>query len=467
LKKHYTYYLILFSTLLFTACTTKKNGIDRTNRNVQPNWVQQRPINNLYYVGIGYSNKSLNPSDYQQIAKKNALNDLIGEIKVVVSSHSILSQYQNDSKFSQIFATDTKVNSQAMVEGFQVMDSWENKNDFWIYYRLSKEEYEAAKKRKLQAAISQALDRLERADKLNLSDNFMQVARLRVKALAALQGYLNEDVSAYYNNNKVFLVNEIIGQLQEQLSKLQVNTDIVELKGKVGKPILTPFNANVKIKTSNQFVSYVPLVLIAEKGNVNYGGNTETDQLGKAVMAVSRVLNKDPIQQIKVSIDIEGIIKADSLNNSLKNILLNIDVPSSIIRLFVEPVKVFIQSQELLFGDKMSFDIIAPQLKRKLVESGCNFVSNVKDADYEVKINANTNDLGVMWGKMLQAEINMEISIADVKNNTEIYRDAIKGVRGFQVSKENAGKDAYNNMLNQFWEQNYKAFLNELLLKER
>lgn len=467
MKKYYTYYLILFSTLLFTACTTKKNGIDRTNRNVQPNWVQQRPINNLYYVGIGYVNKSLNPSDYQQIAKKNALNDLIGEIKVVVSTNSILSQYQNDSKFSQIFATDTKVNSQAMVEGFQVMDSWENKNDFWIYYRLSKEEYEAAKKRKLQAAISQALDRLERADKLNLSDNFMQVARLRVKALAALQGYLNEDVSAYYNNNKVFLVNEIIGQLQEQLSKLQVNTDIVELKGKVGKPILTPFNANVKIKNSNQFVAYVPLVLIAEKGNVNYGGNTETDQLGKAVMAVSRVLNKDPIQQIKVSIDIEGIIKADSLNNSLKNILLNIDVPSSIIRLFVEPVKVFINSNELLFGNKMSFDMIAPQLKRKLVESGCNFVNSVKDADYEVKINANTNDLGVMWGKMLQAEINMEISIADVKNNTEIYRDAIKGVRGFQVSKENAGKDAYNNMLNQFWEQNYNAFLNELLLKER
>lgn len=466
MKHLFTYYLALL-LIGFAACGTTKNGVNRKDRNAQPDWVQQRPVNSLYYVGVGYVNKSLNPMDYQQIAKKNALNDLIGEIKVVVSTNSILSQYQNNSNFSQIFANDTKVNAQAMVEGFEVVDSWENKSDFWIYYRLSKEEYEAAKRRKLQAAINQSLDYLERADKLTVNDNFMQIVRLRVKALGALQSYLNEDIATVYNNKKVFLVNEIINELQDQLYKLQVKTDIVELKGKVGKPIKNTFKASVKIRSNNTVVPYMPLTLIAEKGNVSYGGNTETDQLGDATMAIARVINKDPIQQIKVSVDIASIIKTDSLNNSLKNILLSIDAPSAIIRLLVEPVKVYTNSTELILGKKIEFNIMEPLLKRKLVESGCNFVGTLKEADYEVKINANTTDLGVMWGKMLQAEINMEISIVDVKNNAEIYKDAIKGVRGFQLTPENASKDAYNNMMNQFWQQDYQAFLDELLLKER
>jgi hypothetical protein len=459
-------FILSFTGFFILSCGISKNGVNRKDRSIQPNWVQQRPVSSVYYVGVGYANKTLNPVDFQELAKKKALTDMISEIKVTISSNSILSQYQNNSNLNQIFASDIKVNTSAMVEDFEVVDSWENKTDFYIYYKLSKEEFEAAKKRKLRAAIEQSINYLDNAEKLSLKENFMQIVRLRVKALSALQNYLNEDVSTIYKGEQVYLVNEIVNQIQNQLYKLQVRTDVVELKGKIGKPIINPFTASVKLNAENLFVPFVPLTLKANQTKFDYGSSAETDQNGIATFSLNKILAKDPIQQVKIMVDIATIIKTDSLNNLLKNILTNIDAPSTNFRLVVEPVKIYITSNEKILDKTMAFNIIEPQLKRKLVESGCNFVTDRKNADYEVKIIANTLDLGVMWGKMLQANINMDISIVEVRNDHEIYKDALKDIKGFQLTPENASKDAYNNLLSNFWEKVYPEFLNELLLAD-
>jgi len=67
---------------------------------------------------------------------------------------------------------------------------------------------------------------------------------------------------------------------------------------------------------------------------------------------------------------------------------------------------------------------------------------------------------------MLQANLNMEMSIVNTKNNQEIYKNALKDIKGYQLTAENASKDAYNNMLASFWEKIYPEFLNELLLTD-
>lgn len=456
----------VFIAIFSMACGTTKNDASRKDRSKQPNWVQQRPVDNKFYVGIGYANKTLNPTEYQGMAKKRALNDMIGEIKVVVSSNSILSQYQNNNSLSQIFATDTKVNAQAMVEDFDVVDSWENKTDFYIYYRLSKSEYEAAKRRKLAAAVEQSINFLDNADQLSYQNNYMQMMRLKIKALSALQNYLNEDVATFYKGKQVYLVNEIVSQIQNQLYKLQVKTDVVELKGKIGKPINNPFTASVLLAENKSLVPFVPLTLKATQAKFDFGNSAETDQNGIATFSLNKIQAKDPVQQVKIMVDIATIIKSDSLNGLLKSILTNIDAPSTNFRLVVEPVKIFTNSKEQILSKNIEFNIIEPQLKRKLVESGCNFVADRANADYEIKIVANTTDLGIMWGKMLQANINFDISIVEVRNNQEIYKDALKDIKGFQLTPENASRDAYNNMLNKFWEQVYPTFLDELLLTD-
>ena len=52
----------------------------------QPAWVTKRPIDPVYYIGIGATQIVKGSTDHIQKAKDNALNDLASGITVTVSS---------------------------------------------------------------------------------------------------------------------------------------------------------------------------------------------------------------------------------------------------------------------------------------------------------------------------------------------------------------------------------------------
>ena len=149
---------ILFSIFILVMALLPACKSLSSQKKSKPAWLEQRPVNSAYYIGVGYGNKLSNPNDYQQLAKKNALNDLVGEIKVNVSTNSILSTFENNSNINQQYLTSTKITADALVEDFQVADSWEDKNGFWIYYKLSKMDYESNRRRKIQNAIDRSVD---------------------------------------------------------------------------------------------------------------------------------------------------------------------------------------------------------------------------------------------------------------------------------------------------------------------
>ena len=65
----------------------------------------------MYYIGVGISSKISHPNEYQTIAKRNALNDLISEIQVTISTNSVLSQYQSNDEFRQQFESDSRLSA--------------------------------------------------------------------------------------------------------------------------------------------------------------------------------------------------------------------------------------------------------------------------------------------------------------------------------------------------------------------
>lgn len=435
----------------------------------KPAWLEQRPVNSMYYIGVGYGNKLSNPSDYQQLAKKNALNDLVGEIKVNVSTNSILSTFENNSNINQQYLTSTKITADALVEDFQVADSWEDKSGFWIYYKLSKMDYENNRRKKIQYAIDRSVDLLNRSNRVDLKDKYILAIQFKVKALLELQNYYNEALETFYKGRQVFLVNEIVNQVQDLLTKVSVQSDVSQLKGKVGKAIPEPFNVFAYLKDSARGklgIGGMAMSMNVEQGKMNFGSSTETDQNGFASFSVARILAKDPVQVLRISLDVANVVKGDSLNIASKNILRSLTVPSASIRVMVEPIKVFMQSNENNLSKGLSYNVLEPAIKKRLVEEGCNFVKKETEADYKIIINSETKDLGVMWGKMLQSSFDMNISLRDVKNDIEIYKDALQAVRGYQDSPEKAGLDAYNSGLEQFWRKIYPNLLDELLVKD-
>jgi len=428
--------------LFFILATSQSCGSIKQQHKSKPDWVKQRPTNDFFYVGIGVAAKAANPFDFQQVAKKNAVYDLISEIKVTVSSHSLLSQLQNDKQFSQQFESDVKVTAANTIEQFNVIDSWEDKDFFWIYYRLNKEEFKAIQQKKIDAAIEQAVYLLNQAESLTKAQ-LMQSIRLKIKALSALQPYVNQDLQTVFQNRNVYIVNELINSIQSQLYSIEIKSKISFSQAKVGKPITEPFEVLASYRNTNEPVPFLPITMFSEQHKVEGTILTETDQNGIGAIAVSRIIDKAPVQTIRVAADIKNILKSDSLNAALQKVLLSIDVPSTAIRLSVAPTKIFMEADEKNLDKKLTTSFFEPALKMELIDEGYVFTDVKNDADYTVMIHSNTRAEGNIWGSMKLAILNMNIVIIDNTNKTEIYKNVLSEIKGFQLTAENAGLDAY------------------------
>ncbi|MES2560968.1 MAG: LPP20 family lipoprotein [Bacteroidota bacterium] len=436
--KRFAYIFFIASTLL-VACKSNKG------MKAKPDWVYNRPTNELYYVGVGIASKINNPFDYQQIAKKNALNDLVSEIKVTVSANSVLSQFQDNKQFKQQFESDVKITALNTIEEFNVVDSWEDKEYFWIYYRLSKEEFKDIRRRKMMAAVEKAENFFEQSASLT-REQFLQSIRLRIKALAALQPYLGEDIQTTRNGKHVFLVNELLNSIQDDLYEVRLNSAITMLNGKVGKPIAEPFDVKAFFRDSSvskPSVPYLPLYAYIDQGKIEGSLQTETDQAGIASFAIAKILDKSPVQTLRIAVDMNRMMRVDSLNSTLQTLLLSLDVPSTNIRMNVSPIKVFMVSSEQNLSKGMSSGYFESVVKKLLVADGCVFVSTADAADYVLRLQSNTKALGVIWGKMRTASLDMNLSLTECKRNIEIYKNGLHEIKGFQTTDENAGIDAY------------------------
>jgi arginine repressor len=78
-------------------------------------------------------------------AKKSALDDLVSQIKVNVSSTSVLSQLEVDRKLQEQYEQIIQTTAADEIEEFELVDAWEDPTNYWVYYRLSISRYRQIK----------------------------------------------------------------------------------------------------------------------------------------------------------------------------------------------------------------------------------------------------------------------------------------------------------------------------------
>jgi hypothetical protein len=114
---------------LFSQQTKAQNPAPINNQLKAPIWVSSRPNNGFKFVGIGFAEKDKG-GNYQMEAKKNALYDLASEIKVDISSNSVLYTIQNNNNFNQNFNSLIKLSNTDNIEGYILVDSYENEKQY-------------------------------------------------------------------------------------------------------------------------------------------------------------------------------------------------------------------------------------------------------------------------------------------------------------------------------------------------
>jgi hypothetical protein len=428
----------------------------------KPQWINNRPINNQYYIGVGVLSKS-NNKDYQYLAKRNALNDLISEIKVTLSSNSILSQYQNNKEFTQQFESESRLATLQTIEEFELVDSWEDQTTYWVYYRLSKEKYNEIKRKKMTAAIERAENFYQSSLSINIQTDYMQALRLKLRAIISIQDYLNENIESVINGKSVLLVNELFQSIQEQLSMIKVESINDDLQAKVGKSNIPFIWAKASLKGNESIgVAHLPMRGYTESGNIVTGQTVSTNTNGETSIIITSFISKQPIQTLRISPDIEQIIQIDTLHYALYTILSKLDVNSTTVKFQVKPLLVHIKGEEKNLSVKMTLPPFESELRKSLGEYGCQFVSEPKEADYILTIQSDTKHQGPIWGNMQRTTLNLSIKLSDAKTQADVFKDALKDINGYQITPENAGLDAYKTATNTLIKDIYPRLMFEL-----
>ena len=180
--------LILLLFIVFIISCQSSKLITELETGI-PAWVKEYPVSDSHYIGIGIADRSTHPQDYIQVAQQNALQNLSSQIKVSISSQSVFLQMDREYSFEEDYKSNIEVKANEILEGYELVGTFTQQNEYWVYYRLSKQLYLETRIARIQEAIEES--------KYFLNKAIMYYTPLKekyiyfVKALNVLEPYLS------------------------------------------------------------------------------------------------------------------------------------------------------------------------------------------------------------------------------------------------------------------------------------
>lgn len=436
---------------VLAGCKSKKEVAVATTTEVKvPIWVSSRPNNGFKYVGIGVSDKGKG-SNYQIDAKKNALYDLSSEIKVNISSNSVLYTVQNNNNFNENFNSLINLTNTDNIEGYQLVDSYENEKQYWVYYQLDKAEYANQKAQKKQQIISKASNLINLSFNDEKNKDFSSCLKKRIQAFGVLTPYLSEEISFdAAQTNGIKTVFDLTSVIQQQLQSIA----LVQQKD---LPILKPYQLTyaplvygLELKTKTPLQNF-PFIITSDEEKIKINEKTTTNNNGELQLKVNYV---EPINQtaaFALSPDISSLMGSDSLGRAGITVLKQfIQTPSLKVQARVNNINIFITASEKNFGKPTNLNLIESIISKKFNGQEVQVVGKAADADYIIESVAETQE--DISSDILESNYKIKLAALiislQLKNNVTqevIFKTQVNDVYGYANSIEKAGMNAYTN----------------------
>jgi len=443
--------LIACVGFLLLACKSQEVVPATTAVEVKvPAWVSSRPNNGFKYVGIGFSEKGRSPS-YQMEAKKNALYDLASEIKVNISSNSVLYTVQNSNSFNENFNSLIKLSNSDNIEGYTLVDSYENDKQYWVYYQLDKEEYAKQKALKKQQTINKASNFIAASFYDEKNQDFSSALKKRIQEFGVLTPYLSEEINfdpAQTEGLKNIL--DLTNLIQNQLQSITVAPSKMIPELKPYQALYDPLKFKLQIKNKLPLQNF-PLAVLSEEDRVDISESTSSDQQGEIQLKIQSVEPLNQYVTFALSPDITTLMGADSVSRAGVALLKQfIQTPALKVQANVTQVTIFVDAIEKNFGKPTGMSSIETLIKQKFEGQEVRMVDRAELADYIISAKAETQkDIS---SDILEKnyELNLAMLTVDLqlkkKNTSEVlYKQQVTEIYGYANNPEKAGLNAYSN----------------------
>lgn len=437
--------LPVFAALALLACKGREQAVTTPPpaEPQRPAWVASRPVSSADYIGIGLASKGR--SDHQETAKKNALNDLASEISVTVEGNSLLYTLDRRSSFDESFSSTIRTRTTEQLEGFELVDTWENANEYWVYYRLSKARHAQLKAEKKAKAIGIATDLLSRSRTSLQAGDLKGAFDQDLRALIAMKDHWGENDLVEVEGKQVPLVNEIYGDLQKLTAGVQFavlpERCVLDHGNRYRRELLitATYNGNGR-----------PLDLVQLPVSINYPGmggkvtelkTTDTEgRLRTTIQRVAREQGRAP--EVVVRLNVDELASKEQDPVLVKGLVASLTVPEKHVAIDLVMPKVFISATETNLGQAVGDAGLAQVVREEFTARGLRFVDREGEADLLLNLNSSTRQGGESNG-FFTAYLDMALTFRDRRSREVLHEGGRQGVKGVQLNYEKAGMDAY------------------------
>lgn len=453
-------YFILIVCLGCSPSLTN-NSLKTDLQNPRPEWLSAKPMQDRYYIGIGHSVKD-GINNYIQSAKSSALEDIISEIRVTVSSTSVLSQIDANKEFQEKYEQIIKTTASDELQEYEQVDAWEDDQNYWVYYRLSKQRYKEIKDEQKRNAVTLALDFFTKAKQSERAGDDIQALGFYFKGFGAIEKYLGDPIRLEYEGKEILLTNEIYASIQQILDRIQLvaNPAEIMLNRRVASGTETVVVTAV-YKDSKKAIPDLPLKAAFEKGAGDVFPEYKTDASGQSKILITKISSKDVEQTVGVKVNMLNFAGTNA-SPIYSLVAERMVAPKVNILLKVQRPIVYITSDEKTLGVNKSNDQITNRVKNFLTSSGFEFTDSRGKAELWMDINANS-EKGAVSGSIYITYVTAVIKVVTLSENKEIYATTLDRIKGYSLDYERSSQEAYNKSLEVLEKEKLPELLNAIL----
>lgn len=428
------------------------SGISQnTEAQTKPEWLEHYPADPRFYIGIGGASKAELGTVANQHARETALAELISQIEVSVSSDQVLIETASDEEYAAFFNSLVKTQASKSIENYEVVDSWENDDEVWVYLRLSKQDYERRVQEKMGIAKRQAMKALEDGDISRDSGDFLKALGEYTRGMSEVVPFMDRPMEVTTDAGRIDILAELQSRINQIVTEFEITSSEGPKTGQVGGSVSEPFILKVVYKATGKPATNVPVSFHFIRGGGDFGDAVKTNAQGMAQGQLRKITAPDKMQIINGGIAFEAFSDPES-GIIVRQLLARSNAPTARYVLRVSGVPVYMEYSEQFLGEAGASNYFQPVLQGELNDAGYTFIEELGDADLYMEVETNLKKGSETYG-IYSAYLEYSITITNMQTGEEIASYSVTDIKGMSDSYEKAGAKAYEAGLGQLKEE--------------
>lgn len=432
---------------MLTGCFSgRKSGHERMMKGA-PDWVLQTPNHPSYYHGVGMVTKN-QQFDHRERARQAALNELAGSISVTVSSSSVLNYFEFDHLSSEFFRDNIRMSTQEYLEGYDLIGNWENDQQYWVYYRLSKARYQQIKQERISRALNLSQSKFDQARLFAGQGRMADALGFYVRAFEDIRDFIGEDLTTRIDGQEKPYATVLMSNLAEQMQQLSVVFPMEKAMIKPGS-LLAPVEP-VVVNQNADPISGIPVIT---RLSWLPGRRSEavTDAAGRFRVMPEGLKPGMQNQQLVSAIDMDRIVRQNSSDEVVQKFFEVVRLSAFTLPIEVVSPVFYISASSAVTsatGSRPGDAGFDAEIRRLLRQEGFFITNDQALADYSLVIQSNIT-APVQHGSRFSSSVIASIDLLDSHGNS-IRTMRVDDISGIGMGSAQAIEDAFNSLKSKF-----------------